>query len=59
MAERFEVYQDTSSKWRWRLVAANNEYVAASGESFYSKEGAVGGCNVVKRIAPGAPIDTV
>jgi uncharacterized protein len=33
---RFEVYADTSDKYRWRLWSGSNK-VAASGESFASK----------------------
>ncbi len=33
---RFEVYADTSDKYRWRLWSGSNK-VAASGKSFASK----------------------
>lgn len=36
---RFEVYRDTSEKYRWRLWSGSNK-VAASGESFASKSNA-------------------
>jgi uncharacterized protein len=35
----FEVYADTSSKYRWRLLSGSNK-VATSGESFASKSDA-------------------
>lgn len=31
---KFEVYQDEAGEWRWRLVAANGEKVADSGEGY-------------------------
>ena len=34
---KFEIYADASGQYRWRLVAANNQIVASSGESFASK----------------------
>lgn len=36
---RFEVYEDASSKYRWRLWSGSNK-VASSGESFSSKSNA-------------------
>jgi uncharacterized protein YegP (UPF0339 family) len=36
---RFEVYEDTSGQYRWRLWSGSNK-VAASGESFASKSNA-------------------
>ena len=32
----FELYEDGSGKWRWRLKAANGAVVGVSGESFDS-----------------------
>lgn len=37
---RFEVYKDTASNYRWRLIADNGRKVATSGESFYSQSNA-------------------
>ncbi len=37
---RVEIYRDASKYWRWRLLAKNNEIVAASSESFITKWGA-------------------
>lgn len=36
----YAVYADAAGKYRWRLVAANGQKVASSGESFYSKSDA-------------------
>ena len=57
MAARFELYQDAGGSWRWRLFAANNEQIAASGEAFSSKSAAKGGAEAVKRVAGSAPIE--
>ncbi len=31
---KFEIYADSSGKYRWRLVARNGQTVASSGEAF-------------------------
>jgi uncharacterized protein YegP (UPF0339 family) len=33
----FEVYEDDSGEWRWRLRARNGRVLAAGGESFASR----------------------
>ena len=38
---KFEVYDDSGGKPRWRLVATNGQTVASSGESFSSQSSAV------------------
>jgi len=38
---KFEVYNDTASKPRWRLKAGNGQTIAVSGESFSSHSSAV------------------
>jgi uncharacterized protein YegP (UPF0339 family) len=52
----FEVYQDRSEEWRWRLVASNGNIVADSAEGYASKQGAKRGIRSVKRIAPEANV---
>lgn len=37
---KFEVYADSSGKYRWRLKGGNGQTVASSGESFYSESNA-------------------
>lgn len=54
----FELYQDTASEWRWRLIAANGNIIADSGEGYNSKQGAKRGIESVKSSAPKAPIAT-
>ena len=58
MAGKFEVYEDKSGQWRFRLKAGNGEIVA-SGESYPTKDGARKGCEAVQRAAGGAKIEEV
>jgi len=37
---KFVIYADSSSKYRWRLVARNGQTVASSGEAFDSRSNA-------------------
>lgn len=41
MQARFEVYEDKNHEFRWRLVAANDQIVATSGEGYVTKSGAM------------------
>ncbi|MBI2617967.1 DUF1508 domain-containing protein [Candidatus Kaiserbacteria bacterium] len=43
----FEIYKDVAGYFRWRLVAANGEKVAAS-EAYVSKQGATTSAERVK-----------
>jgi uncharacterized protein YegP (UPF0339 family) len=40
-ARRVEVYRDAGGEWRWRRIAGNGEIVAASGEGYADRSGAV------------------
>lgn len=53
---KFEVYADAAGKYRWRLVAANGEKVASSGESFYDRADAKRAAETVKATAPNATV---
>jgi hypothetical protein len=53
---KLEVYKDAGGSYRWRLIASNGQNIASSGESFSSKQAAIGGCDAVKRAAPDAEI---
>lgn len=55
----FEVFQDNSDEWRWRLVAANGNIIADSGEGYRSKQGAQRGIESVKNSAAAADIQYV
>ena len=47
---KLQVYLDSVGYWRWRLVAANGEKVAAS-EAYSSKSAALHAAERVKTIA--------
>jgi uncharacterized protein YegP (UPF0339 family) len=55
---KFEIYADTSGKYRWRLKDGNGEKVASSGESFDSRSNAKRAAENVKLTAPNAEIGT-
>jgi len=52
---KFEIYQDTAGKYRFRLKAANGEVIAVS-EAYESKDGCKNGIESVKTNAPIAEI---
>jgi uncharacterized protein YegP (UPF0339 family) len=52
---KFEIYKDSSGKFRWRLKAANNEIIAV-GEAYESKDGCKNSIQSVKTNAPRAEI---
>ncbi|OGI19339.1 MAG: hypothetical protein A3J06_01290 [Candidatus Moranbacteria bacterium RIFCSPLOWO2_02_FULL_48_19] len=52
---KFVIYRDIAGQYRWRLVAANGEKVAAS-EAYVSKQGAINSANRVKQIAYSATV---
>jgi len=56
MAGKFELYEDKSGGYRFRLKAGNGEIIAVS-ESYKSKAGAENGIKSVKTNASSAPID--
>ncbi len=55
MAGKFEVYQDSAGKYRFRLKAGNGE-VVATGQAYASLAGAKEGCAAVQRAASGANV---
>lgn len=55
MAGKFEVYEDRSGQWRFRLKAGNGEIVA-TGEGYSSKSAVRQGCEAVRRAAADAEI---
>jgi hypothetical protein len=50
----FELYEDNSEQWRWRLVHVNGNIIADSSEGYASKQKAQQGLDSVKANAPGA-----
>ncbi|WP_144798352.1 HVO_2922 family protein [Halorubrum depositum] len=55
----FEIYEDASEEWRWRLRHRNGNVVADSGEGYASRSNAVEAVTRVKANAPGAGEETV
>ncbi|MGB3374157.1 MAG: YegP family protein [Microbacterium sp.] len=55
MAGRFELYEDKSGGWRFRLKAGNGEIIA-TGQGYASKSGAVNGIDSVRRNAADAEV---
>jgi uncharacterized protein YegP (UPF0339 family) len=53
---RFEVYEDAAGEWRWRLVVANGNIIADSGEGYQTRQGAVRGVESVRTNAPDAEL---
>lgn len=56
MPAKFEVYQDASEQFRFRLRAANNEIIASS-EAYTTKAACMNGIESVKENAPVAEIE--
>lgn len=55
MSGKFEVYEDKSGKYRFRLKAANG-LIVAEGEDYLTKEGALAGIEAVQRAAQQAQL---
>jgi uncharacterized protein len=55
MAGKFEVYEDKSGKFRFRLKAGNGE-VVATGQAYITLKGAKDGAAAVQRAAEGASV---
>jgi len=53
----FEIYEDRSEEWRWRLRHRNGNILADSGEGYADRSGAEEGLHSVKRNAPNAAVD--
>ncbi|GAA2267865.1 hypothetical protein GCM10010149_05640 [Nonomuraea roseoviolacea subsp. roseoviolacea] len=56
MTGRYLITRDETGTYRFALVAANGQTVAA-GEGFATKAACVNGIESVRRIAPDAPIE--
>lgn len=55
MAGKFEIYEDGSGKFRFRLKSGNGEIVA-TGQGYTTKAGAVKGTQAVQKAADGAAV---
>src|SRR5262245_35570744 len=56
---KFEVYQDKSGDFRWRLLASNGQVVATSGQGYKKKDDCLNGIESVKRIAGDSKVEEV
>ena len=56
MAGKFEVYQDTSGKYRFRLKATNGQ-VIATGQGYETKKSCLNGIESIRKNAPDAKLD--
>lgn len=56
MAGKFELYEDKSGGFRFRLKAGNGEIIAVS-ESYKTKDSALNGIESVKKNAGDANVD--
>jgi uncharacterized protein YegP (UPF0339 family) len=54
---RIIVFQGDNGQWYWHLMAPNNRSIAASGEGFVTRAGAVESAELVKRTAAQALIE--
>jgi uncharacterized protein YegP (UPF0339 family) len=46
---KFELYQDSKTEWRWRLISDNNvSVIADSGEGYKAKRDAVHGIKLIQ-----------
>lgn len=59
MTATFELYEDQEGKFRWRLVHANGNIIADSGEGYATRQKARQGIASVKENAPDASVESV
>lgn len=57
MEPYFEIFQDVQDQYRWTFHAANHKKIAVPGESFTRRSTAEANIDLVKRLAPDAPIN--
>lgn len=48
---RFHVFKDDDAAWHWRLVAANGQTIASSGEAYRAKQRCLSAVDLVKFLA--------
>ena len=54
---KFQIFQDKSGEYRWRLKAANGQIVATSGEGYKQKADAQRAVTTVQQLTPTATIE--
>lgn len=56
MAGKFEIYQDNSGDYRFRLKAGNGQ-VIANGQGYTTKKACLNGIESIRKNAPDAKLD--
>ncbi|WP_049985390.1 HVO_2922 family protein [Halobellus rufus] len=56
MSATFELFEDSAGQYRWRLVHANGNIIADSGEGYATKQKATQGIDSVKQNAAEADV---
>ena len=56
MAGKFEVYQDSAGKFRFRLKATNGQVIAV-GQAYETKKSCLNGIDSIRKNAPDAKLD--
>lgn len=54
---KFELYQDNSGEYRWRLRASNGQLIANGGEGYSQKSSARDAIERVQEQAPSAEVE--
>ena len=54
---KFQIFQDKSGEYRWRLKSANGQIVATSGEGYKQKADAQKGVAIVQQLTPTAAVE--
>ncbi len=54
---KFQIFQDSAKEYRWSLRADNNETIADSAEGYNEKDDCKHGIDLVKKLAPTAPVE--
>ena len=57
MAGKFELYEEMSGVYRFRVMAGNGEVIATSSESYKTKASALNGIESIKKNAADANVD--
>ena len=55
--QKFELYIDKASEWRWRLWHRNGNIIADSGQGYSNKSDALNGIDLVKSTSAGTPVE--
>jgi len=55
---KFQIFQsDKNKEWYWHLRANNGQIIATGGEGYKNKSDCEHGIELVKELAPGAPVE--